>query len=70
MNEARIAIYAKIKIEGLVYNSQHIEQPICKSVDRDFKVGKSASYMDMDMDMDMDAKRPMDSEILRKQIKI
>ena len=64
MNEARIAIYAKIKIEGLVYNSQHIEQPICKSVDRDFKVGKSASYMDMD------AKRPMDSEILRKQIKI
>lgn len=68
MNEARIAIYAKIKIEGLVYNSQHIEQPICKSVDRDFKVGKSASYMDMDMDMD--AKRPMDSEILRKQIKI
>lgn len=64
MNEARIAIYAKIKIEGLVYNYQHIEQPICKSVDRDFKVGKSASYMDMD------AKRPMDSEILRKQIKI
>jgi len=35
-DEARTAIHAEI--EGLVDNAQRIEQPICKSVDLDFKV--------------------------------
>jgi hypothetical protein len=59
VDEARTAIHAEI--EGLVDNAQRIEQPICKSVDLDFKVDGPAPYRYMD------AKHPVGSEILRKQ---
>lgn len=59
VDEARTAIHAEI--EGLVEKSQRIEQPICKSVDLDFKVDGPAPYTHMDV------KHPVGSEILRKQ---
>lgn len=59
VDEARTAIHAEI--EGLVDNPQRIEQPICKSVDLDFKVDGPAPYTHMDV------KHPVGSEILRKQ---
>lgn len=59
VDEARTAIHAEI--EGLVDNPQRIEQPICKSVDIDFKVEGPAPYTHMDV------KHPVGSEILRKQ---
>jgi len=62
VDEARTAIHAEI--EGLVDNVQRIEQPICKSVDLDFKVAGPAPYTHMDV------KHPVGSEILRKQNKI
>lgn len=48
-------------LKFLVDNAQRIEQPICKSVDLDFKVDGPAPYTHMD------AKHPVGSEILRKQ---
>jgi len=59
VDEARTAIHAEI--EGLVDNAQPIEQPICKSVDLDFKVNGPAPYTHMDV------KHPVGSDILRKQ---
>lgn len=59
MDEARIAIHAEI--EGLVDNVQRIEQPICKSVDLDFKVDGPNPYTHIDV------KHPVGSEILKKQ---
>ena len=47
VDEARTAIHAEI--EGLVDNAQPIEQPICKSVDLDFKVNGPAPYTHMDV---------------------
>ena len=48
-------------MEGIVDNPQRIEQPICKSVDLDFKVNGPAPYTHRDV------KHPVGSEILRKQ---
>jgi hypothetical protein len=59
VDEARTAIHAEI--EGIVDNAQRIEQPICKSVDLDFKVDGPAPFTHMD------AKHPVGSEILSKQ---
>jgi hypothetical protein len=59
VDEARTAIHAEI--EGIVDNAQRIEQPICKSVDLDFKVDGPAPFTHMD------AKHPVGSEILFKQ---
>ena len=59
VDEARTAIQAEI--EGLVDNPQRIEQPICKSIDLDFKVDGPALYTHMDV------KHPVGSEILIKQ---
>ena len=59
VDEARTAIHAEI--EGLVDNVQRIEQPICKSVDLDFKVNGPGPYTHMDV------KHPVGSEILLKQ---
>ena len=59
VDEARTVIHAEI--EGVVDNTQRMKQPICKSVDLDFKISGPAPFTHLDI------KHPVGSEILLKQ---